>query len=139
MPALGKDTKLVMTILFVGAICGVNVFFYAEFGNLLAFSHYAHAVVFGLMTIGGILVMKAMFDLVLNDYIEMALLDRKIAAYWSKRARDEQQRERVRTSLQQYNQQWVYTPNTPGQFNATQPAIQQVQEVKPSFLARLEP
>jgi len=110
MPALGKDTKLVMTILFVGAICGVNVFFYAEFGNLLAFSHYAHAVVFGLMTIGGILVMKAMFDLVLNDYIEMALLDRKIAAYWSKRARDEQQRERVRTSLQQYNQQWGAMP-----------------------------
>ena len=69
----------------------------------------------------------------------MALLDRKIAAYWSKRARDEQQRERVRTSLQQYNQQWGYTPNTPGQFNATQPAIQPVQEVKPSFLARLEP
>ena len=70
MPALGKDTKLVMTILFVGAISGINVYFYAEFGSLLAFSHYSHAIVFGLMTIGSILVMKATFDLALNDYIE---------------------------------------------------------------------
>ena len=84
MPALEKDTKLVMTILFVGAVSGVNVFFYAEFGNLLAFSHYAHATVFSLMTIGGILVMKAVFDLALNDYIEMSLLDRRISAYWTK-------------------------------------------------------
>ncbi len=138
MPALGKDTKLVMTILFVGAICGVNVFFYAEFGSMLAFSHYAHAVVFGLMTIGGILVMKAIFDLVLNDYIEMTLLDRKISAYWAKRARDEQQRERVRTSLQAYNQQWGYTAPNGAQMN-TQPVVMQpVQEIKPSFLARLE-
>ena len=109
MPALEKDTKLVMTILFVGAVSGVNVFFYAEYGSLLAFSHYAHATVFALMTIGAILVMKAVFDLALNDYIEMSLLDRRIAAYWTKRARDEQQRERVRQSLQQYNQQWGYT------------------------------
>tara|TARA_R100000908_G_C3755056_1_gene149453 strand:+ start:3691 stop:4092 length:402 start_codon:yes stop_codon:yes gene_type:complete len=132
MPALGKDTKLVMTILFVGAICGVNVFFYAEYGHLIGFSHYAHAVVFGLMTIGGILVMKAMFDLVLNDYIEMTLLDRKIAAYWSKRAKDEQQRERVRTSLQAHNQQWGYPQN--GQ--PAPPLVQQ--QERPSFLARLE-
>ena len=136
MPALGKDTKLVMTILFVGAICGVNVFFYAEFGSLLAFSHYAHAVVFGLMTIGGILVMKAVFDLVLNDYIEMTLLDRKIASYWAKRARDEQQRERVRTSLQQYNQQWGY--NTAPQLPTAGTVQVNQQEIKPSFLARLE-
>ncbi len=133
MPALGKDTKLVMTILFVGAICGVNVFFYAEYGHLIGFSHYSHAVVFGLMTIGGILVMKAMFDLVLNDYIEMTLLDRKISAYWSKRAKDEQQRERVRTSLQAYNQQWGYAQ--PGQ---PQPPLVQTQQERPSFLARLE-
>tara|TARA_R110002020_G_scaffold180072_6_gene374074 strand:+ start:10556 stop:10966 length:411 start_codon:yes stop_codon:yes gene_type:complete len=135
MPALGKDTKLVMTILFVGAISGVNVFFYAEFGSLLAFSYYAHATVFALMTIGGILVMKAIFDLVLNDYIEMALLDRRISAYWSKRARDEQQRERVRQSLAQYNQAWGYTQNMP-----VQQPIQMVneQDNRPSFLAKIE-
>jgi len=110
MPALEKDTKLVMTILFVGAICGVNVFFYAEFGHLLAFSAYSHAVVFSLMTIGGILVMKAIFDLALNDYIEMSLLDRRISAYWTRRQKDEKQRERIRQSLQQYNQQWGMNP-----------------------------
>ena len=131
MPALGKDTKLVMTILFVGAVSGVNVFFYAEYGNLLAFSHYAHATVFSLMTIGGILVMKAVFDLALNDYIEMSLLDRRIGAYWTRRARDEQQRERVRQSLQQYNQQWGY--NAPQPDTVVTPVKKQ-----PSFLAEIE-
>lgn len=121
-----------MTILFVGAVSGVNVFFYAEFGNLLAFSHYAHATVFSLMTIGGILVMKAVFDLALNDYIEMSLLDRRISAYWTKRARDEQQRERVRQSLQQYNQQWGYTAQQ-------QPAVAETPKTPaPSFLAEIE-
>ena len=133
MPALGKDTKLVMTILFVGAVSGVNVFFYAEFGNLLSFSHYAHATVFSLMTIGGILVMKAMFDLALNDYIEMTLLDRKIAAYWAKKSKDEQQREKVRQSLNQYNQQWRQPSVVVQQ---TQP--QEVDQITPSFLAQIE-
>jgi hypothetical protein len=130
MPALGKDTKLVMTILFVGAISGINVYFYAEFGNLLAFSHYSHAIVFGLMTIGAILVMKATFDLAVNDYIESTLLDRRIAAYWAKKGRDEQQRDRVRQSLQQHNSQW------------RQPMVSPVEEVpqtvSPSFLAQIE-
>ena len=133
MPALEKDTKLVMTILFVGAMSGVNVFFYAEFGNLLSFSHYAHATVFGLMTVGGILVMKALFDLVLNDYIEMALLDRRIAAYWNKKARDEQQRERVRQSLNQYNQTW----RKQGSMQPA-PELKEEQVLPPSFLAQIE-
>ena len=131
MPALEKDTKLVMTILFVGAVSGVNVFFYAEYGSLLAFSHYAHATVFALMTIGAILVMKAIFDLALNDYIEMSLLDRRIAAYWTKRARDEQQRERVRQSLQQYNQQWGYT-------QPQETVVNPAKTPQPSFLAEIE-
>ena len=132
MPALGKDTKLVMTILFVGAISGINVYFYAEFGSLLAFSHYSHAIVFGLMTIGSILVMKATFDLALNDYIENALLDRRIAAYWAKKSRDEQQRERVRQSLQQHNQQWMR------QQQITPVVEESPQTVSPSFLAQIE-
>ena len=62
MPALEKDTKLVMTILFVGAISGTNVYFYAKYGDLISFNEYAHALIFGLMTVGGILVMKALFE-----------------------------------------------------------------------------
>lgn len=139
MPALEKDTKLVMTILFVGAISGTNVYFYAKYGDMIAFNSYAHALVFGLMTIGGILVMKAVFDLILNDYIEMMLLDRRIAAYWAKRQRDDKQREKIRQTMQQYqpvnqNQQF---PVQPPNFRQQQ-TIETEQSVAPSFLAKLE-
>ena len=63
----------------------------------------AHSVLFGLGTIGAIMVMKAIFDLSLNDRIELWLLDRKIAAYWERKARDEQQRQKMRESAKQYN------------------------------------
>lgn len=139
MPALEKDTKLVMTILFVGAISGTNVYFYAKYGDMIAFNSYAHALVFGLMTIGGILVMKAVFDLILNDYIEMMLLDRRIAAYWAKRQRDDKQREKIRQTMQQYqpvnqNQQFQVQPPNFRQ----QQTIEAEQSVAPSFLAKLE-
>ena len=132
MPALEKNTKLVMTILFVGAISGTNVYFYAKYGSMIAFNDYAHAVVFGLMTIGAILAMKALFDLALNDRIEMLLLDRRIQSYWNKKSRDEQQRERVRQSINQYNPlsaQYVPVPPVP-----------QIEEprVPTSFLAKIE-
>tara|TARA_R100001510_G_C7652702_1_gene210605 strand:+ start:67 stop:468 length:402 start_codon:yes stop_codon:yes gene_type:complete len=133
MPALEKETKLVMTILFVGAISGTNVYFYSKYGDMIAFNNYAHALVFGLMTIGGILVMKAIFDLALNDYIEMALLDRRIAAYWSKKQRDDQQREKIRATMQQYRIPQQFAP----QFN--QPVVEENrQTIAPSFLAKLE-
>ena len=132
MPALAADTKLVMTILFVGAISGVNVFFYAEYGDLLAFSHYAHATVFSLMTIGGILVMKAFFDLALNDYIEATLIDRRISAYWYRKQRDEQQREKVRASLAQYNNTWR------GQAVAQPQVKPEEPNISPAFLAQIE-
>ena len=132
MPALEKDTKLVMTILFVGAISGVYVYFYAKYGSMIAFNDYAHAVVFGLMTIGAILAMKALFDLALYDRIEMLLLDRRIQSYWNKKSRDEQQRERVRQSINHYNPlsaQYVPVPPVP-----------QIEEprVPTSFLAKIE-
>tara|TARA_R100001443_G_scaffold977_4_gene3902 strand:+ start:27637 stop:28041 length:405 start_codon:yes stop_codon:yes gene_type:complete len=134
MPALEKETKLVMTILFVGAISGTNVYFYAKYGDMIAFNNYAHALVFGLMTIGGILTMKAIFDLALNDYIEMALLDRRIAAYWAKKQRDDKQREKIRSTMQQYRiPQQQFTPP----FNQPQ-VVEERQTVTPSFLAKLE-
>jgi len=134
MPALEKETKLVMTILFVGAISGTNVYFYAKYGDMIAFNDYAHALVFGLMTVGGILAMKAIFDLLLNDYIEMTLLDRKIATYWNKRQRDDQQREKIRQSMQAYR-----SPNImPQQYMQQQVEQPQQQSITPSFLAKLE-
>lgn len=102
MPALSQDTRLVMTILFVGALSGTNVWAYAQFGTGFPYGPLAHSILFGLGTIGSIMVMKALFDLALNDRIEMWLLDRKIAAFWERKARDEQQRQKMRESAKQY-------------------------------------
>jgi len=109
MAVLSQDTRLVMTILFVGTLSGANVFAYAQYGTSFPYGPLAHSVLFGLGTIGTIMVMKAMFDLALNDKIEMWLLDRKIAAYWERKARDEQQRTKMRESARQYNVGF-YTP-----------------------------
>lgn len=103
MAVLNQDTRLVMTILFVGALSGANVFAYATFGTGFPYGPIAHSVLFGLGTIGAIMVMKALFDLALNDKIEMWLLDRKIGAFWERKARDEQQRQKMRESAKQYN------------------------------------
>ena len=135
MPSLEKDTRLVMTILFIGTMSGVNVYFYAQYGHLLAFNAYSHAAIFALMTIGGILVMKALFDLALNDKIEMFLLDRRIAAYWLKRQKEEQQRMKARETMnthrinyQSQMAQPVFSPQM----------VQEPQTATPSFLAEIE-
>jgi hypothetical protein len=110
MPALSTDTRLVMTILFVGVLSGTNVFVYANFGVDFPYTTLAHATLFGLGTIGSIMVMKACFDLALNDKIEMWLLDRKIEAYWERKSRDEQQRNKMRDSAKQYNTTFYQQP-----------------------------
>ncbi len=130
MAALNTDTRLVMTILFVGALSGANVWVYANFGTGFPYTTLAHATLFGLGTIGAIMVMKALFDLALNDRIEMWLLDRKIAAYWERKARDEQQRQKMRESARQFG------ASTP----FYQPQLQQEEEntVGSEFLATLQ-
>ena len=32
MPSIDTDTRLIMTILFVGSVSGVNVYFYTQYG-----------------------------------------------------------------------------------------------------------
>ena len=131
MAALNTDTRLVMTILFVGALSGTNVWAYAQFGTTFPYGALAHSFLFGLGTIGAIMVMKAMFDLALNDRIEMWLLDRKIAAYWERKARDEQQRQKMRESARQFG----------GSTTFFQPQLQQEEEVNSvgsEFLATLQ-
>tara|TARA_R100000152_G_C6539195_1_gene18007 strand:- start:8 stop:391 length:384 start_codon:yes stop_codon:yes gene_type:complete len=127
MAALSQDTRLVMTILFVGVLSGTNVFVYANYGTGFPYTTLAHATLFGLGTIGSIMVMKAIFDLVLNDRIELWLLDRKIQAFWERKARDEQQRNKMRESAKQYNTTF-YAP----------PAQEEVNEVGNEFLAALQ-
>lgn len=129
MAALNQDTRLVMTILFVGALSGTNVWAYAAFGMNFPYGPLAHSVLFGLGTIGAIMVMKAIFDLSLNDRIEMWLLDRKIAAYWERKARDEQQKIKMRESAKQF----ATSP-----FAYTQPAEQEENTLGTEFLATLQ-
>jgi hypothetical protein len=129
MAALNQDTRLVMTILFVGALSGTNVWAYAAFGMNFPYGPLAHSVLFGLGTIGAIMVMKAVFDLSLNDRIEMWLLDRKIAAYWERKARDEQQKIKMRESAKQF----ATSP-----FAYTQPVEQEENTLGTEFLATLQ-
>ena len=103
MAALNQDTRLIMTILFVGTVSGANVYFYANYGVNFPYTTLAHATLFGLITVGGIMCLKALFDLSLNDKIELRLLDRRINAYWERRARDEQQRQKLTETMKQYN------------------------------------
>jgi len=101
MAALNNDTRLVMTILFVGTISGANVYFYSAYGLNFPYTPIAHSVLFGLITVGGIMVMKALFDLSLNDKIEIRLLDRQIEAHFQRVAREQQIRTKLRESMKQ--------------------------------------
>jgi hypothetical protein len=103
MAAINKDTRLVMTILFVGAVSGMNVYFYANYGAELPWTPLSHAVLFSLITIGFVMGIKAVFDLIMNDRMELWLLDRKINMYWEKRKREETQRNKIVDSMRQYN------------------------------------
>ena len=102
MAALNNDTRLVMTILFVGTISGANVYFYSAYGLQFPYGALAHSVLFGLITVGGIMVMKAIFDLSLNDRIEIRLLDRQIESHFQRVAREQQIRQKLRDSMKQY-------------------------------------
>ena len=101
MAAINKDTRLVMTILFVGAVSGMNVYFYANYGADLPWTKLSHAVLFSLLTIGGIMGIKAFFDLVMNDRMELWLLDRKINMYWEKKNRENQQKQKITDHMRQ--------------------------------------
>lgn len=103
MAALNQDTRLVMTILFVGTLSGANVFAYAKIGINFPYGPLAHSILFGLGTIGSIMIMKAIFDLSLNDRIELMLLDRKISAFWARKQRDAEQRQKLMESAKQYS------------------------------------
>ncbi len=121
MAAINRDTRLVMTILFVGAVSGMNVYFYANYGADLPWTKLSHAVLFSLLTIGGIMGIKAFFDLIMNDRMELWLLDRKIKTYWEKKAREEQQKQKVMESMR-----------AQGYFNNN--SYQQPQEIGIEFL-----
>ena len=108
MPSLENDTKTIMAILFVGAMSGVNVFAYSIYGVTFPYSAEAHAVLFGVSTVGAILMVKVLFDVFLGDMIEEQLLQRAITNYWSRKQREEENKRRVRESMRQFDQQYNY-------------------------------
>jgi len=126
MAAIDRDTRLVMTILFVGAVSGMNVYFYANYGAELPWTPFAHAILFSLMTIGAVMGIKALMDLAMNDRIELWLLDRKIRVYWEKKQREDTQRSKIADNMRQFNYQV--------------PMVQQpsYDEVSQQFLAEIE-
>ena len=135
MPSIDTDTRLVMTVLFVGAISGINVYFFSQYGSTFvnAYGPYPVAVIFGVLTVGGIMILKALFDLILNDYIEDFLLRRAIDGYWGRKQREEENKRRVKESLKQFNTNYAVTPALYGDQNL--PTIKaEEQGVSPSFL-----
>ena len=140
MPSIDTDTRLIMTVLFVGAVSGINVYFFSQYGTTFvnAYGPYPVAVIFGVLTVGGIMILKALFDLILNDYIEDFLLQRQINSYWNRKARDEDNRKRVRESMRNFQQQFgnalggssVYGDNVLPNL----PQTSEPQTVSPTFL-----
>ena len=82
----------------------MNIFFYAQYGVSFPYGYVEHALLFGVVTVGGIMCIKAFFDLFLNDFIEEWLLQRRIDAYWQRMAREEDNRKRVRDSIRTFQQ-----------------------------------
>ncbi len=137
MPSIDTDTRLIMTILFVGAVSGMNVFFYTEYGLMFPYEGWSHAVLFGIMTVGVIMIMKAIFDMVLNDRIENFLLQRKIEQYWTRMTRQEDNKKRVRESLRGFDQTYAVgnVPQPPPR--GFQP-VQETDAVSPAFLTSFQ-
>jgi len=126
MAAIDKDTRLIMTIMYVGAMAGMNVYFYSVYGSQLPFTAATHAVLFGLITVGVIMLQKAIFDMVVNERFEMWLLNRKIDMYWEKKQRDDNQKQKIRESMKNRNMNYYQGP------------AQSYDEVNESFLKALE-
>jgi len=118
MPALAHDTRLVMTILFVGTVSGANVFFYANYGTNFPYTTLAHATLFGLITVGSIMILKAIFDLVLNEKIEMYLLDRRVNHFWAQKRKEEEQKQKIRETMKNYTTAYNTQPQFVSQMEA---------------------
>ena len=140
MPSIDTDTRLIMTVLFVGAVSGINVYFFSQYGTTFvnAYGPYPVAVIFGVLTVGGIMILKALFDLILNDYIEDFLLQRQINSYWNRKARDEDNRKRVRESMRNFQQQFGLPSGSGVYGDNVMPILpmesQESQTVSPTFL-----
>ena len=134
MPSLENDTKTIMAILFVGAMSGVNVFAYSVYGITFPYGAEAHAVLFGVSTVGAILMVKVLFDVFLGDMIEEQLLQRAITNYWSRKQREEENKRRVRESMRQFDQQYNMMAPAYGDANLPSLNTEKKDTITPKFL-----
>ena len=128
MAAIDKDTRLIITIMYVGAVSGLNVYFYSVYGAQLPFPPISHAILFALVTVGVIMLQKALFDLAVNERLETWLLNRKIDMYWAKRNRDDSQRQKIRDTMSSRNQNYYRAVGDGGPYD----------EVSEQFLKAME-
>jgi len=99
-----------MTILFVGTVSGANVFFYANYGIDFPYTTLAHSALFGLITVGAIMILKAVFDLALNEKIEMYLLERRVNHFWHQKRKEEEQKGKIRETMNKHNTNFGSSP-----------------------------
>ena len=128
MAAIDKDTRLIMTIMYVGAVSGLNVYFYSVYGAALPFPPISHAILFALVTVGVIMLQRALFDLAVNERLETWLLNRKIELYWQKRNRDDSQRQKIRETMNSRNLNYYRASGDGGPYD----------EVSEQFLKAME-
>ena len=136
LPVIDTDTRLIMTMLFVGAVSGLNIYVYALVGTSFPYTGVAHAVLFGVSTVGGIMILKVILDLIANDFIEEFLLKRRIDAYWNRKANDEENRKRVRESLVQFQQAYYQSQQQVQQNVMVQPVSDNT--LSPTFLTQFQ-
>lgn len=100
---------------------------------MFPYAAYTHAILFGILTVGAIMIMKAIFDMALNDTIENFLLERRIDFYWRRKSKEEDNRKRVRESMRNFQQ----TFHPPLQQFPQPPPPQQLDtdSISPTFLS----
>ena len=56
------------------------------------------------------MILKAIFDLFLNEKIEMYLLDRRVNHFWAQKRKEEEQKQKIRETMKNYNTTYNVQP-----------------------------
>jgi len=64
------------------------------------------------------MILKAIFDLVLNEKIEMYLLDRRVSHFWAQKRKEEEQKQKIRETMKNYTTAYNTQPQFVSQMEA---------------------
>ena len=56
------------------------------------------------------MILKAIFDLALNDKIELYLLDRRITHFWNQKRKEEEQKGKIRETMKTHSSTYNVSP-----------------------------